>query len=213
MINVRRWYIYLICTISLQAVTWAVVDLIDTLFAPNINALRSGHTCRDHRGRPAGLRGPLDLGEPPGGQSGGTWIDAAAFITVCQRRRISGSPCSHAGHILVYWFVGFLHAPITVNRRICQRIGCCRKLSLPCSWQACVISSWVPYNRDASLVPEAGRFRDRPTVCSYWASAGMDYPCVVAITGILRFLFGLLAGRLDLSGVPVTVFVSILLPG
>lgn len=36
MINVRRWYLYIICTVSLQAAAWAAVNLIYTLSETNL---------------------------------------------------------------------------------------------------------------------------------------------------------------------------------
>ena len=39
MLNVRRWYIYLVCAISLQGVVWAVIALLRNLFIYGVDPI------------------------------------------------------------------------------------------------------------------------------------------------------------------------------
>ena len=39
MSNVRRWYIYIVCAVSLQAVAWAIIALLRNLFVFGVDPL------------------------------------------------------------------------------------------------------------------------------------------------------------------------------
>jgi uncharacterized membrane protein YhdT len=201
MINVKRWYIYLICTISLQAVTWAFVDLIGTLFAPNVNALRAATPVAIIV---VGL--PVFLGH---------WIWANRLASSLEER---GSTLrrfylyANAAVFLVrlalmlvyllYWFWGFLDAQIRTTPGFSTDY-LLSEIIITLLFAGLCYFMYRTIRQDASLVPEAG---GSATVRRLFVLSFSGYGLslvVVAITGMLRLLFGLLAGRMDLSGVPV----------
>lgn len=44
MVTVRRWYVFLVCAVSLQSVTWAIIALLQDLFAPGDAGFGSART-------------------------------------------------------------------------------------------------------------------------------------------------------------------------